>query len=172
VRRGVAAICRKFAHSVVVTGSSDGLSPQVPTNKVSSGAGRQRAGPASLREGLSMANPGIYSDAALKNQVADFNYSPNDSLAQLIVDAWVDPHFKSMLLDKNNAKALFATRGFFWNGTKKTPVVITEKKYNDGYHRKADEVIFVLPDHSGTCPPGQTLLDSARLLMAVTPNGI
>jgi hypothetical protein len=117
--------------------------------------------------------PGIYKDAAKKQQVADFNYSPNDSLAQLIVDAWVDPHFRTILLQPGNAKALFATRGFFWNGTSKNPVVISEADYNKGYPRKSDnDVVFVLPDHAGTCPPGQTLLESARLLMAVTPNGI
>jgi hypothetical protein len=34
------------------------------------------------------------------------------------------------------------------------------------------EIVFVLPDHDGTCPPGQSLLDTARLLMACTPHGI
>jgi hypothetical protein len=55
----------------------------------------------------------------------------------------------------------------------KTPVVISEEQYDKGYHRKNDnDVIFVLPKHDGTCPPGQNLLDTARLLMALTPNGI
>jgi hypothetical protein len=116
---------------------------------------------------------GIFTDAALKNQVADFSYAPNDSLAQMIVDAWTDPEFKNILLQPGNAKAVFATRGFYWRDTIKKPVVISEKQYNAGYHRKNDkEVIFVLPEHAGTCPPGQTLLDTARLLMACTPNGI
>jgi hypothetical protein len=112
-------------------------------------------------------------------QVADFSYAPNDSLAQLIVDAWTDKDFREMLLERGkdgtapNAKALFAARGFFWNGTKKYPVVISEGDYNKIYTKKSDdEVVFVLPDHAGTCPPGQTLLDTARLLMAVTPHGI
>jgi hypothetical protein len=35
-----------------------------------------------------------------------------------------------------------------------------------------DEICFVLPDHNGKCPPGQNLLETARLLMAATPNGI
>lgn len=116
---------------------------------------------------------GIFSDAGQTQQVADFSYSPNDSLAQLIVDAWVDDDFKNLLLTPGNAKALFATRGFFWNGTKKTPVVISEDDYDNGYTRNdPDDLIFVLPAHNGKCPPGQTLLDTARLLMAATPNGI
>jgi hypothetical protein len=120
-----------------------------------------------------MAKAGIFADAAHTVQVADFSYSPNDSLAQMIVDAWVNPDFNDLLLTPGNAKAVFATRGFFWNGTIKTPVVISEDAYNAGYTRQNDdEVVFVLPKHNGTCPPGQNLLDTAKLLMALTPNGI
>jgi hypothetical protein len=117
---------------------------------------------------------GIFKDTLLTEQVADFSYYPNDSLAQMIVDAWVDPDFKNLLLTPGNAKALFATRGFFWNGTVKTPVVISEDQYDHGYvvNDPDHEIIFVLPNHNGTCPPGQNLLDTARLLMAATPNGI
>ena len=116
---------------------------------------------------------GIFRDAKKKDKVADFIYAPNDSLAQMIIDAWTDPKFKSVLLQPGNATALFATRGFYWRDTTKTPVVISEDDYNKGYHRKSDdELVFVLPNHAGTCPPGQTLLDTARLLMACTPNGI
>jgi hypothetical protein len=116
---------------------------------------------------------GIFKDKLKAEQVADFSYYPNDSLAQMIVDAWVDEGFKKILLDPYNAKALFATRGFYWNGTKKTPVVISEDDYNGGYvMRDPNELVFVLPDHDGTCPPGQNLLNTARLLMAATPNGI
>jgi hypothetical protein len=126
-----------------------------------------------LHEGGLTVPQGIFKDAALTDQVADVSYYPNDSLAQMIVDAWVDKDFKKMLLHHGNAKALFATRGFYWNNTAKKPVVISEDDYNKGYKRQHDdEVVFVLPNHDGTCPPGQTLLDSARLLMAVTPNGI
>ena len=70
--------------------------------------------------------PGIFRDSTRKEEVADFSYAPNDSLAQMIVDAWVDPEFKKVLLNPANAKALFATRGFYWNGTTRRPVVITE----------------------------------------------
>lgn len=116
---------------------------------------------------------GIFRDAAQKDQVADFSIAPNDFLAQMIVDAWVNDDFKKILLDPANAKAVFATRGFFWNGTRKRPVVITEAEYNAGYTRKHhDHIVFVLPNHDGSCPPGANLLDTAKLLMAATPNGI
>jgi len=115
----------------------------------------------------------IFRDQAKNVQVADFSYAPNDSLAQMIVDAWVDEEFKRVLLNPDNAKALFATRGFYWNGTTKKPVVITEDDFNAGYAMQHhDEIVFVLPTHNGTCPPGQTLLNTARLLMAATPHGI
>ena len=116
---------------------------------------------------------GIFKDTLLREQVADFSYYPNDSLAQMIVDAWTDPTFATLLTTPGNANTLFATRGFYWNGTAKNPVVISEAEYNNGYPKKYDDdIVFVLPDHDGTCPPGQNLLDTARLLMAATPNGI
>jgi hypothetical protein len=116
---------------------------------------------------------GIFRDTKLTDKVADFTYAPNDSLAQMIVDAWVNPVFKQLLLDPANVKAIFATRGFFWNGTARKPVVITEDSYNAGaMHNDANDIVFVLPNHDGTCPPGQNLLDTAKLLMAATPNGI
>jgi hypothetical protein len=117
---------------------------------------------------------GIFRDAQLTEQVADFCYTPNDSLAQLVVDAWTDPHFAQMLTNPDNAKALFAARGFYWNGTMKTPIVITEQQYEQGFVANDPDhsIVFVLPQHNGVCPPGQNLLDTAKLLMAATPNGI
>jgi hypothetical protein len=116
---------------------------------------------------------GIFRDKAKTDQVADFSMAPSDSLAQMVVDAWVDQDFRKSLLDPANAKAAFAQRGFFWNGASRTPVVITEKDYADGYsHNHHGELVFVLPDHDGTCPPGKSLLETAKLLMAATPNGI
>jgi hypothetical protein len=106
-------------------------------------------------------------------QVADFSYIPNDALAQMVVDAWVNPEVKARLLNRENAKEMFATRGFYWNNTAKHPVVISEADYHAGYWQQdEDEIVFVLPQHDGTCPPGQSLLDTAKLLMGLTPNGI
>ena len=110
--------------------------------------------PGLLRQGgLTMASAGIYD---LQNkQVADFSYAPNDALAQMIVDAWVNERFRELLLQRDNAKALKASRGFYWNGTAKNPVVISEAEYNNGYAKRYDDdIVFVLPDHDGTCPPG------------------
>jgi hypothetical protein len=124
---------------------------------------------------------GIFRDAqkAAESRVADFSYAPNDTLAQLIVDCWVDKNFRDILLNgaigdrKKAAKALFGAQGFFWNGTSRTPLVITEAEFDQGWVlSEPGELCFVLPDHDGTCPPGQNLLETARLLMAATPNGI
>jgi hypothetical protein len=133
---------------------------------------RQDIGPALFFREVTVPR-GIFRDAGKKDQVADFSMAPNDSLAQMIVDAWVNEDFRNLLLDHANAKAMFATRGFYWNGTKKRPVVISEDDYDKGYTRKHDDqIVFVLPNHDGTCPPGDNLLDTAKLLMAATPNGI
>ena len=109
-------------------------------------------------------------------RVADFSYQ-NESLAQMIVRAWVEPSFRRRLLTRRrngtspNTRAELAERGIYLTN----PVVITEDDYKNGYHmRRRDEVIFVLPDQPRTTRPprGETLLETARLLMACTPNGI
>jgi hypothetical protein len=106
-----------------------------------------------------------------KDRVVDFSYT-SDSLAQMIVDAWVKDGFEAELTTKSKAKSLLAARGFFLEN----PVVITEKQYNDHFRREDDrEIVFVIPDRNRVTqriPPGQSLLDTARLLMAITPNGI
>ncbi len=109
-------------------------------------------------------------------RVADFSYE-NETLAQMIVHAWTDQTFRTKILKRKrngtspNAKAELAERGIFL----KNPVVITEDEYNDGYHMKdRNGVVFVLPNQARavTPPSGETLLETARLLMACTPNGI
>jgi hypothetical protein len=109
-------------------------------------------------------------------RVADFSYQ-NESLAQMIAHAWTDQNFRTRILRRTrsgtspNAKAEFAERGIFL----KNPVVITEDEYNNGYQMKDRHgVVFVLPNQPRTVtpPPGETLLETARLLMACTPNGI
>jgi len=128
-----------------------------------------------MREGLTVAK-GVFRDAGHTDRVADFSYE-NDSLAQMIVYAWTDPTFRGKLLQRQpngtspNAKASLAERGIYLSN----PVVITEAEYNQGYHMQdPNGVIFVLPDQPRTVTPptGQSLLETARLLMACTPNGI
>jgi hypothetical protein len=113
----------------------------------------------------------IFRNAQRTDRVADFSYHPNDSLAQMIVDAWVDKSFRTLLLDKKNAKALLATRGIYLEN----PVVITEQAYYKHHVLQSkNEVVFVLPDETraAAAPTGQNLLETAKLLMACTPNGI
>jgi hypothetical protein len=102
--------------------------------------------------------------------VADFSYT-SDALAQLIVDAWTDKAFEKRALDKRQAKAVLAERGVYL----KRPHIITEETYRKGHTCKdPDEVVLVLPNKPrvGRPPAGHSLLETAKLLMAVTPNGI
>jgi len=112
--------------------------------------------------------------------VPDFSYIPSDSLAQMIVDAWVDDDYRASLLERKAdgtvtdaaaaaAKVSLAGRGFYLERA----VVITEDEYDNHYVAASNEIVFVLPDGDRVAPrPGQSLLETARLLMAATPNGI
>jgi hypothetical protein len=53
--------------------------------------------------------------------------------------------------------------------------VITEKEYKDGHDcDDPEDIVLVLPnfDRVGSVSEGKTLLETAKLLMALTPNGI
>jgi hypothetical protein len=93
----------------------------------------------------------------------------NDTLAQMIVDSWVDTNFRNGLLNNpQTVKSLLAARGLHLQN----PVMIEEETYYQDYEMQNDnEIVFVLPQKPD-CPPGQPLLETARLLMAITPNGI
>jgi hypothetical protein len=137
---------------------------------------------------------GIYADPAgtlkpnLDDKVADFSYS-SDALAQLIVDMWLGNHGDLLAAPAPtdytqrsvNAKAALAARGIYLE----KPIVITETEYEEGFSladaglRTAgvnDGIVFVLPRKSratlGAPPPPAPLLETAKMLMAVTPNGI
>ncbi len=103
-----------------------------------------------------------------KIPVPDFSFSPNDSLAQMIVDAWVDQAYQDSLLDRDPTGAVttgaalaarisLAERGIYLNRA----VVITEAEYNDDYTVPPafteEEVVFVLPN------PGRVTLEQASL---------
>jgi hypothetical protein len=189
--------------------ASYSLPPQDPTTKVRSSAGRQDAGPVSIREGLTMARKpkkrGIFNDSKtpdgggnpshdnLIDKVADFSYS-SDALAQLIAEMWLGQHANLTTMSgvgttlqqyqarSADAKAILAARGIFLA----KPIVITEKEYEDGFSladaglidaatQRNDGIVFVLPDKERATttiltPP--SLLETAKMLMAVTPNGI
>ena len=138
---------------------------------------------------------GVYQDpqgvANIEDKVADYSYS-SDALAQLIVDMWAGHHTDLLkapaITDYGprslNAKAALAARGIYLE----KPIVITETEYEEGF-KLADAgllgpppgnenlgVVFVLPRPSratlGTPPPPAPLLETAKMLMAITPNGI
>jgi hypothetical protein len=114
------------------------------------------------------------------------SFSPNDALAEMIVQAWTIEAFRDQLLERDNsvppkvtdAAAKAATDAVNAAGFNlKRAVVITEKEHDNNYRMQDPdtEVVFVLPDPKrlGTSfVPGESLLDTARMLMACTPNGI
>jgi hypothetical protein len=114
--------------------------------------------------------------------VPDFSYS-NDGLAQMIVDAWVDQHYRDALLERHAGQVTQTAAQIATDSVNKAgfnlrrAVVISEEEYFNHYTVPAthpDEVVFVLPnDHRvHHSPAGQTLLQTAKLLMATVPNGI
>lgn len=109
---------------------------------------------------------GIYADSGLTDKVADFSYE-SDALAEMIARAWTDPTFKAKILTAAGAKSELAARGF----SLKNPIVVEESSYVTGYHAAADATVFVIPD-PGRITTSGPLLETAKLLMAVTPNGI
>ena len=114
--------------------------------------------------------------------VPDFTYS-SDCLAQMIVDAWVDKHYRHHLLERESDHITvtpdavdLATRSVNSCGFNlERAVVISEAEYYDNYIEQApNEVVFVLPNHDRVKyhPSGKSLLETAKLLMATVPNGI
>jgi hypothetical protein len=117
--------------------------------------------------------------------VPDFTYT-NACLAQMIVDAWTHPKYKAALLERETdgititrAAAKLATDSVNSCGFNlERAVVISEAELYappDGYQVQTDnEIVFVLPDQDRVRvqPSGTSLLQTAELLMATTPNGI
>jgi hypothetical protein len=156
---------------------------------------------ANAQTGPTKKNRGIYADpktsGAWVDKVADFSYT-NDALAQLIVDMWLGNHpdlitpegggtnpptLQQYQARSAAAKIALAQRGILLQ----LPIVITEKEYVSGF--RLDDaglldpitgenigVVFVLPRKDratlGNPPPPQPLLETARMLMGITPNGI
>jgi hypothetical protein len=107
-----------------------------------------------------------------------FSFEPTDGLAQLIVDAWANP---GGLLQRNprthlptpkavrEATARVKRAGYDLTRA----VVITEAEHDNEYLMQSDdEIVFVLPNKSRVKSPPVNLLDTAKLLMGCTPNGI
>ena len=116
--------------------------------------------------------------------VPSFTFAPNDDLARMIVQAWTAQDFRDLLLKRDaqnrpTADAVqTATEAVNAAGFNlKRAVVISEKEHDADYTMgdPVTEVVFVLPDPArlgAAFVPNQSLLDTARLLMACTPNGI
>jgi hypothetical protein len=134
------------------------------------------------------------------DKVADFSYT-NDALAQLIVDIWLGHYTNLITPEKTStvtptpgeykarsdaAKTVLAQRSILLD----LPIVITEQEYVEGF-KLADAlslvndaekigVVFVVPGKirvAGYLPTSSTsdpppLLESAKALMAIVPNGI
>ena len=125
---------------------------------------------------------GIYADSGLTDKVADFSYQ-NDILAQLIVEMWSGA-YPALIATATNpsqyqarkfaAKGVFEDRGIYLA----EPIVITEKEYEDGFSlqdaglSQENGVVFVLPRPARATTGGPPLLETAKMLMAITPNGI
>jgi hypothetical protein len=109
-----------------------------------------------------------------------FSYAPNDGLANLIVNAWTNQSFRDALLERESDDktptasavqlATAAVNGAGFNLQR--AVVISEVEHDNDYEMIEDnEVVFVLPDENRAFNGG-LLLETAKLLMACTPNGI
>ena len=110
-----------------------------------------------------------------------FSFEPTDGLAQLIVDAWGDPRLRAKLLERDRKTQLPTPRAVR-EATARVKragydltraVVITEAEHDSDYIMQSDdEIVFVLPNQKRVASPAANLLDTAKLLMACTPNGI
>lgn len=107
-----------------------------------------------------------------------FAFEPTDGLAQLIIDAWTSP---GHLLERDK-KTKLPTKRAVQEATARIKkagydltraVVITEKEHDNDYLMQSDdEIVFVLPNKKRMAAPAANLLDTAKLLMGCTPNGV
>lgn len=110
-----------------------------------------------------------------------FSYAPTDALADVIVRAWSNNNLYSDLMQRDNTGAptstavTAATTAINGAGFDlQRAVIISEQEHDDDYRMRADnEVVFVLPNKDrAKAMPEHSLLATAKLLMACTPNGI
>jgi|GraSoiStandDraft_46_1057282.scaffolds.fasta_scaffold297782_1 hypothetical protein len=110
-----------------------------------------------------------------------FSFEPTDGLAQLIVDIWGDSRLQAKLLERDRKTKLPTPRAVREATTRvkragydlTRAVIITETEHDSDYIMQSDdEIVFVLPSKKRVASPAANLLDTAKLLMACTPNGI
>jgi hypothetical protein len=120
--------------------------------------------------------------------VPEFAMPPDavPGIAQVIVDAWQGKPSLNKILARvtsgpNNGmatdeavrQATDAINAAAPNFNLKRAVIITEHEHDNGYTVETeDDVVFVLPRPERANLAGANLLNTAKLLMACTPNGI
>lgn len=119
--------------------------------------------------------------------VPEFAMPPDavPGIAQVIVNAWAGGAGLDKILDRETSgankgmatqiavtQATAAINAAAPNFNLKRAVIITEDEHDNGYTMETpDDVVFVLPNKS-RLGAGANLLNTAKLLMACTPNGI
>ena len=120
-----------------------------------------------------------HSNVALEETVPVFSYDPS-KLAPVIVSLWQNPR-RVLERDRNGNPTPNAVKDAtdVINGAGfdlVRAVIISEEEHDNHYTmQETNEVVFVLPDKDRFTTPvaaGHDLLDTAKLLMACTPNGI
>ena len=109
-----------------------------------------------------------------------------DGIAHVILNAWNGDASLNKILERFNAgpKKGMATQDAVTQAKTainaaapgynlQRAVIITEDEHDSGYTMETeDDVVFVLPNASRVDLNGANLIETAKLLMACTPNGI
>ena len=120
--------------------------------------------------------------------IPDFELAPDavPGIAQVIVDIWQNKLGLDQILKRetSGAKKGMATPLAVTQATATInaaapnynfvrAVIIKEEEHDNGYMMETEnDVVFVLPNQGRINPAGANLLNTAKLLMACTPNGI
>ena len=118
----------------------------------------------------------------------DFELAPDaiPGIAQVIVNIWTGAAGLDKIMDRipSGAKKGMATQDAVDQATAainaatphynfKRAIIISEEEHDNGYTMETEnDVVFVLPNRGRIDRAGANLLNSAKLLMACTPNGI
>jgi hypothetical protein len=143
------------------------------------------------QEGLTVAQPpgGIKKrKGGVEITVPEFAMPPDavPGIAQVIVDAWQDKPSLNKILDRIQSgpkkgmatsdavtQATTAINAAAPNFNLQRAIIITEDEHDSGYTMETEnDVVFVLPNKGRADLTGASLLNTAKLLMACTPNGI
>jgi hypothetical protein len=130
----------------------------------------------SVRQAMAAtAGTGSADEAPRRRRAGEPSYHPNEALANAIVKAWSDQEYRRRLLtfpgdnmrnpNHQSTRAALSEMGV----TIETmdPVVLTPQQYAT-YRRRANQIIFVLPDPLGSVHN----LGTAQVAMCVHPFGM